>query len=1193
VKRIAVFLVAPFALSLFSAAIWFGGPLIAIAGHAPLAGFWTRTLLIGSAWLIWIAVTTLGWWNRRKAQKALEAAILPDAETGDEKELAARMGDALATLRKASGGRNYLYDLPWYVIIGPPGAGKTTALVNSGLKFPLAGQAGGASYEGVGGTRYCDWWFAEDAVLVDTAGRYTLQDSDAKADNKSWLAFLNLLKQNRPKQPINGVLVAISIEDIMRLPDAELEAHAVAIRKRLLELHEQLKVDFPVYALFTKADLIAGFNEYFSAFPEVRRRQVWGATFQTSDRKLNSIDKVPAEFDALVERLTEETADRLQEEPDPMARIAIFGFPSQVAALKEPVARLLKTIFEPTRYHANAHLRGFYLTSGTQEGTPFDQMLGALGDSFASNLQSSMSGKGKSFFLRTLLTDVIFKEAGWVSRDLAAVRRSQIMRYGVMGLTAFVTAGLASAWLWSFNQNRALISAGDAAIAEYRSIGGKALNEDTVSDTKLHEVIDLLHKLRNMETGYANRGKEADWQETLGLSQRARLTEAGIEAYRDALERTLRSRLVLRLEEQMEANANNPEFLYEALKVYLMLGGKAPKVEDEFVVAWMMRDWEETLYPGAANAAGRAELESHLRAMLELDDARPPAIELNGALVASVQPMLVRLSLADRAYSLMRAEAAGSGLGAWTLVGAGGPDSALVFETIDGTPIEDVGVDGYFTYSGFHTVFLDQLGAVAEKLEAENWVLGEAGQQAGVEQQFTNLGRELLEKYRQDFIRQWETMFSKVRLRSMSGDKPQYLNLSAAASANSPLRNLVLAVSRETRLTVEPDGGAGPAEAVSEGGEPGIVEELARAAVKRAQDRATGWTRIGIDLAIRKSQTRLGTSGGGERALVPGEDIEADFRIFHQLADGADQSRPIDTLITNLYDIYRSLVLAATNPSQSQQVAANLQVQVVSLRASATRLPTPLRTMMESAISDFEGDAAGSAVAQLNQALNSEVTRVCQEVTANRYPFARDSGRDVQMTEFARLFAPNGVFDRFFATRLAEFVDMSGAEWAFKPDSNVAQEMSVATLREFQRAAEIRDAFFPAGSPMIGLNMVVRPNTISGNAEMVLMEVNGVVVQSAEVGNAPVNLTWPGTGAGSASITIYPELPDRDSTLSHTGPWAFMKLLRSGSISQSGDGISARFVIGGREVSYRIEVSSLRNPFVLPALDDFKCPAGL
>src|ERR1700746_3123885 len=108
-----------------------------------------------------------------------------------------KLTTALALLKKASGSRGYLYEQPWYAIIGPPGAGKTTALLNAGLRFPLADSLGQGAVAGVGGTRLCDWWFTEDAVLIDTAGRYTTQDSNTAIDRAGWNAFLDLLKATR------------------------------------------------------------------------------------------------------------------------------------------------------------------------------------------------------------------------------------------------------------------------------------------------------------------------------------------------------------------------------------------------------------------------------------------------------------------------------------------------------------------------------------------------------------------------------------------------------------------------------------------------------------------------------------------------------------------------------------------------------------------------------------------------------------------------------------------------------------------------------------------------------------------------------------------------------------------------------------------------------------------------------------
>ena len=386
------------------------------------------------------------------------------------------MKDALATLKQSSGGKkDYLYDLPWYLLIGPPGSGKTTALVNSGLKFPLSRGATPAAIAGVGGTRYCDWWFTEDAVLIDTAGRYTTQDSDAKADKQSWLSFLDILKKNRPRQPVNGVIVAISLEDLLTLSSAELAAHSNAIRTRLLELHDRLKVDFPVYALFTKGDLVAGFVEYFGFLGENGRKQVWGATFQTSDKTRNMVAEVPVEYDALLERLSEETLDRLQDEPAPNTRVLLFGFPAQMARLKQPIYDFLNQIFEPTRYHANATLRGFYFTSGTQEGTPIDQLIGSLVKSFGAQevASSSYSGQGKSYFLHDLILKVIIGEAAWVSTDRAAVRRQMILKAAAFSTIGLLALGASLAWFTSYKHNSSLINANrDSADTKYTADAG-------------------------------------------------------------------------------------------------------------------------------------------------------------------------------------------------------------------------------------------------------------------------------------------------------------------------------------------------------------------------------------------------------------------------------------------------------------------------------------------------------------------------------------------------------------------------------------------------------------------------------------------------------------------------------------------------------------------------------------------------
>ena len=158
--------------------VWLAGPLVAIGDAQPFESALVRLLIIAA---ILLAVGGAIAWRiisrRRAAAKIAQAMTETPAEDSDAPVLKQKMEDALGVLKRTGKSNAHaLYDLPWYLIIGPPGAGKTTALVNSGLKFPLAGDNPAMAVPGVGGTRYCDWWFTDQAVLIDTAGRYTTQD---------------------------------------------------------------------------------------------------------------------------------------------------------------------------------------------------------------------------------------------------------------------------------------------------------------------------------------------------------------------------------------------------------------------------------------------------------------------------------------------------------------------------------------------------------------------------------------------------------------------------------------------------------------------------------------------------------------------------------------------------------------------------------------------------------------------------------------------------------------------------------------------------------------------------------------------------------------------------------------------------------------------------------------------------------
>ena len=1174
-------------LAALCAAIWFGLPM---TGVDWLAGLWLRVGLmagvLGLAFTIWLVRFIL----RRRAARQLEAAVVPVKAPGDADELSERMGRALETLKK-SGGRNYLYDLPWYVIIGPPGAGKTTALVNSGIEFPLAGQEG-AAVAGFGGTRFCDWWFAEDAILIDTAGRYTTQDSDAVADGASWKSFLELLKRSRPKQPINGVILAFSVEDMMKADADSRARHAEIVRARLAEVHEALKVDFPVYVLFTKCDLIAGFREFFSTFSLARRNAVWGVTFQARDRKALTHEGVPGEYDRLVARLSEEVIDRLTEEPDGISRIAIFGLPGQMAMLRDPVADFLRRVFEPTRYKSSAILRGFYFTSGTQEGTPIDQVLGAVArsDGGAGAFGAGfMSGKGKSFFLHDLLRKVIFAERDWVSHDRGAVRRDAVLRGGATALILLATLGLVGAFGYSYWRNASLVALAGAETDAYRRAAGEERTRDLITDPDLAPVVPLLDDLRTMPMGY---GAEASGSvlEGMGLGQLKRLRAAASTSYSDALERMLRPRLVLSVEQQLRAlaEANDATGVYRALKVYLLLGGQGGRVDDAAIRGWFAAEWNAA-YPGASQADLRDRLKAHLDAMLELDEGRALLVELDSDTVSRARQAIVQLPVADQAYAVIMDGAADSGLQDWALVKRTGPAAATVFAARDGSDLAAMTVPAAFTYEGFWAWFFPQLAEVADALREDQWVLGEEGERPDFEDQLARLDRTLMDRYRVDFKAAWDKVLTNLALNSLVSDEPSYKTLGAAASASaSPLLLLVREVEAETRLTREFEGMDGiTPEALASGN---FGDSVSSAVVDRLRSRTSGVQRILADAVLGqgKAQVRV-TGGSGEDPIRrPIERIEEEFTMWHELLLGEQGQRPIDALLGNMGAIWNNLRLAQANPAQS----AALQPELLNaLTQNNSQLPPPLVDLVNEAEGDFRKGASDASLETMNRALADQITFFCRDTITASYPFAKTQ-RYLSIDNFAKFFGPGGDMDRFFTENLAAHVERTSDGLKWREDGPLAGRLSPAALRQFERAETIRQAFFAGGGTLPEVEISVTHVDSHPTVESAILVVNDERIETVR-GEVPKTVVWPGKGKVTA-VQLSPAKGAVNS-LGFTGSsWTIIEFLQAASARERrGDTTRATFVVGGRNITYDFTINALTNPFTMPELKEFECPASL
>jgi len=342
---------------------------------------------------------------------------------------------AMAEFRKSPVGRRLgdraLAHLPMYFVIGPEGAGKSKLIEESGLTSVLRDAQGRPrAVKGVGGGRDFNWWFTEQAFLLDMSGR-TMKRSQFD-DNEDWVEFLQSLQRQRPERPINGVVIAVAVHDIAGGEKDKVVPLANALRERLQDLGHHLGMEFPVYVVFTHADRVAGFAETFEAFDDDAANQAWGATLPLEKVRGAAAETLfAAEYGVLVSALGTLRTARVHTLTDDSQRLRALAFPAQMAALQDDLESFIKIVFQKSKGPAEGGLlRGFYFVCSKVGGEAVDRVLGAAAEraGLAARLQAPTpevarrAWFGPSLWRRIILRDATLAQvnirAGDHVRDL-------------------------------------------------------------------------------------------------------------------------------------------------------------------------------------------------------------------------------------------------------------------------------------------------------------------------------------------------------------------------------------------------------------------------------------------------------------------------------------------------------------------------------------------------------------------------------------------------------------------------------------------------------------------------------------------------------------------------------------------------------------------------------------------------------
>lgn len=400
----------------------------------------------------------LGWIGKRKSaemsgQIKEHATAAPNSINDPAKR--ARLDDLTrsfdAGLQKFRTSGKDVYKLPWYLIVGEPGSGKTEAVRHCNVGFPPGLQD---ELQGTGGTINMNWWFTNHAVLLDTAGRLMFEEVKP-GETSEWREFLQLLHRNRPNCPINGLLLVIPAESLIRDTTESISKKAGKIAQQLDLIQRTLDVRFPVFVLVTKCDLLSGFREFFEGLndPQSQHQMIGWSNPEPRDAPFQA-NRVTEYLETVVERVGKRRLGLLRDpvpEKEGGKRAdevdALYGLPQSLSLIGPRLRSYLESIFVAGEWSAKPlFLRGIYFTSAMREGAALDQELAeALGVSLDDLPEGRAWERERAYFLRDMFMDKAFRERGLVTRATNTnqlLRRRRIFLFGAGSLAFLALLGI-------------------------------------------------------------------------------------------------------------------------------------------------------------------------------------------------------------------------------------------------------------------------------------------------------------------------------------------------------------------------------------------------------------------------------------------------------------------------------------------------------------------------------------------------------------------------------------------------------------------------------------------------------------------------------------------------------------------------------------------------------------------------------
>ncbi|WP_372862615.1 type VI secretion system membrane subunit TssM [Psychrobacter sp.] len=1173
--------------------------------------------------------------NGNKSQGDDSLHVAKDENAQEVQALRQQMQDAIKTIRKSKigdqTGKAALYELPWYMVIGNPAAGKSSAVLHSGLKFPFMEQGNKLSVKGVGGTRNCDWFFSTEGILLDTAGRYSVYEED----RSEWLSFLSLLKKNRPKAPINGIIIAVSIAELTKNdPNYALDL-AKNLRSRVQDLTEQLEVYAPVYVIFTKMDLISGFRDFFNDYEQEERSQVWGATipYPEDPENINITDVFEEHFGVLVNGLKDLSTTKLSLRHQRTVSPSLMTFPMEFQSLRPMIRTLMHALFEDNPFQFKPILRGFYFTSALQDGQVSSQMTLQMVQNYdlhppAIPLNAQQEAADKPYFLQDLFSKVILKDKHLVKQHKNRHKRSH---RALATLAAVVTLCAAvGLWTWSYANNKQLT---ERVVADLQQVAALQKNSNGDLQSQLESLNILQSRIEQLE-GYED---DKPLSLSFGLYQGDKLKQKLLAEYYNGISiivlaptkqnietfltevNTNADQLEVRTEDSstddtsdaavndayIQSDPTDVEDAYNALKAYLMLGNhdnlEASHLSDQMTRFW--RNWLEANRADMPRDKMIRQAERILSFTLaHVDDPAFPLIQNDLGLIDKTRSNLSKVSKGqparERVYSeiKMRASARFPSVTVAQITQNNANEALLGSYVISGT----------FTKEAWEAFVSDEIDkAATTRVVADDWVLATSSQDdltlTGSPEQIRQY---LVNRYKQEYISEWKRFLSQVYVRDSTGFDDHAVLLNQLSNATeSPLKTLFETVDRQTQW----DNKAAN-QAAGNGGESrrSFVNWFKQTILRQSP------------AELRQAEAAM-SSNAAPVAQASSGVIAQEFSSIHALVTPREENQDLsllDSYLVSLGDIRTrfnniarsddigpdALLFASQTLSPGgSELTKSLQILDEQILSQAnSEIKQLVRPLLSEPLTRSFNMLLTPTKAEINKVWKAQVYKPFLDNLGSKYPFTANANLEATPAEIGQFFGEDGYVARFVNETLSPFIIRRGDQISSKIWNGAGLGLNPQFVADFGRyftnymgsnstgAAGANNT----GSAANQTTFQIMPLPVSGLTEYTIV-VDGQQLRYRMGTQAWTTFVWPNPSSQPGASIRAKDYDGRDFTVfEEAGSFGVERLINSArrtelgndifEMAWSGDGItiSVRFrIISGSGSGTTTGQGRSTNPF--------------